>query len=205
MKLMLKMLQLNIVAFAAICGVSSAYAGPDEDFARGWEAMQGESFFEATEWFRMAAVQGHSAAKTNLGLSYYSGQGVQQDFVESAAWFRAAAEEGNAKAQTNIGYMYNFGKGVPQDYNEAVKWYRMAAVQGNAMAQTNLGTNYYSGHGVARDNVAAYMWWSLGAENGNDLGAQKRDVLAGSMEPADISEAQRRADSCLNSNYLDCE
>lgn len=202
---MSKVLRSSSLVVALTFCASTAWAGPNEDFTNGWEAAQVQNDFEATEWFRMAAVQGHVGAKINLGLSYYTGKGVEQDFAESAAWFRAAAEEGSAKAQTNLGYMHYFGKGVAQDYGEAVRWYRMAAEQGYAMAQTNLGTNYYSGHGIGQDSVSAYMWWSLGAANGNKLSSQKLDTLAGKMLPADVSEAQRRADVCLNSNYRDCD
>lgn len=121
------------------------------------------------------------------------------------------AEQGKAYAQKNLGYMYRYGEGmhngesVPQDYVEAVRWYRLAAKGGYVPAQFNLGEMYYNGEGVPQDYVTSHMWYNLGAATGVDRASQRRDFVAQSMTPADISEAQRRARVCLASNYRDCD
>ena len=39
-----------------------------------------------------------SAAQSNLGFMYYTGQGVPQDYVKSYMWASLAAAQGDAKA-----------------------------------------------------------------------------------------------------------
>ena len=64
---------------------------------------------------------------------------------------------------------------------------------------------YDEGSGVSQDNITAHMWYNIGSANGKALGGENRDKLAENMTPADISEAQRRARVCMNSNYQDCD
>ena len=129
------------------------------------------------------------------------------DYAAAASGFRTLAEQGDATAQSNLGDLYFKGQGVPQNYAEAVKWYRRAAEQGNAYAQGRLGVSYYEGLGVPQNYVIAHMWVNLAAANGSPGAAAARDALASlsMMTPADISEAQRRANKCLASNYRDCD
>ena len=87
----------------------------------------------------------------------------------------------------------------------AMRWFRMAAEQGNADAQYNLGAMHYSGQGVPQDYVTAHMWYNIAAANGHEYAAKNRDFLGPKMTPADISEAQRRASVCVESDYQDCD
>lgn len=119
--------------------------------------------------------------------------------------WRLAAEQGNASAQHNLGAMYDKGRGVPQDYAEAAKWFRLPAKQGNAQAQNNLCAMYDKGHGVLQDNITAHMWFNIAGANSSEYGVTNCNGLAENMTPADISEAQRRARVCMNSNYQDCD
>ena len=137
-------------------------------------------------------------AQNNLGFMYQYGKGVPQDDAEAVKWYRKAAEQGYADAQYNLGLIYDNGQGVPQDYAEAVKWYRKAAEQGNASAQLNLGFMYGKGEGVPQDYVQAHMWYNLAASwyppgEDRDQSVKNRDIVAESMTPAQISEAQKLA------------
>jgi TPR repeat protein len=174
-----------------------AIAGPLED-AR--TAYKRGDFATALKIWRPRATQGVAFAQVNVGIMYYSGQGVPQDYGEAAKWYRLAAEQGNAIAQGNLGFMYYSGQGVPQDYGEAAKWYRLAAEQGNPTAQSNLGSMYYSGQGVPQDYVQAHMWVDLAASRfppsaveDRDQAAHNRDIVASRMTPGQIAEAQRLA------------
>ena len=157
------------------------------------------------------AEQGKAYAQKNLGYMYrygegmHNGESVPQDYVEAVRWYRLAAEQGYAPAQLDLGEMYYNGEGVPQDYVTAVRWYRLPAQGGYVPAQFNLGEMYYNGEGVPQDYVTSHMWYNLGAATGVDRASQRRDFVAQSMTPADISEAQRRARVCLASNYRDCD
>lgn len=172
-------------------------------YANGQGVLQ--NYAEATKWTLLAAAQGDSDAQFNIGLTYYHGQGVPKDDAEAVKWFRLAAEQDHAMAQFNLGFVYDKGLGVPQDDAEALKWYRLAAQQGIAVAQSHLGAMYYQGRGVPQDFGTAYMWFSLGATNGNTNAAIVRDALGPELTPADLSEAQRRAQVCLASTYQGCD
>ena len=149
----------------------------------------------------MFAAAPASADKFDDASSAYK----RGDYSTALRLWRLAAEQGNASAQHNLGAMYDKGRGVPQDYAEAAKWFRLAAKQGNAQAQNNLGAMYDKGHGVLQDNITAHMWFNIAGANSSEYGVTNRNGLAENMTPADISEAQRRARVCMNSNYQDCD
>ena len=115
-----------------------------------------------------ANEQGHARAQYNLGLRYFTGEGIARDDREAIRWFRLAAEQGYAEAQHILGAAYSEGRGVPQDDREAVRWYRLAAEQANADAQYNLGVSYATGRGVPQDDREAVRWYRLAAEQGHD-------------------------------------
>ncbi|MDR3474755.1 MAG: tetratricopeptide repeat protein [Devosia sp.] len=149
-----------------------------------------QDYMEAVRWYREAADQGSANAQTALGRMYEAGRGVSQDYAEAARWYRMAADQGNANAQTALGIMYDGGHGVSQDYAEAARWFRAAADQGVVTAQDILGMYYYLGTGVSKDYLQTYMWWNLAAIGGDDNAAKSRDLVARSMTPTQIGEAQ---------------
>ena len=73
---------------------------------------------------------GHAKAQYNLGMLYYSGEGVGRDLKEAAMWYRKSAGQGVPQAQYSLANCYYKGEGVQQDNKEAVRWYRAAADQG---------------------------------------------------------------------------
>jgi hypothetical protein len=124
------------------------------------------------------------------------------DYVIAAQIYQILAKQGNVAARYNLGSMYTEGKGVAQDDVEAVKWFRLAAAQGDPLTQCTLGVMYGYGRGVPRDYVRAYMWLSRG---GASLpGVTGRDLIAAMMTPQQITEAQRLARECHQSNFENC-
>lgn len=103
------------------------------------------------------------------------------------------AEQGDASAQYTLGYNYYAVEGTPQDYKEALRWFRASAEQGYASAQFNLAFMYKNGEGTIQDYKLAHMWWNIAAANGQEDAKNNRDIVAGKMTPADISEAQQMA------------
>ena len=77
-------------------------------------------------------------------------------------------------------------------------WWRKAADQGHADAQYTLGLRYDLGDGVPQDYVEAHKWLSLAASRvtGDEQKryAVARDATAKAMTPAQLAEAQKRAD-----------
>jgi TPR repeat protein len=161
---------------------------------------------EADKWYRLAADQGHATAQYNLGVMYHQGDGVQQDKAEAVRWYRLAADQGVADAQFNLGVMYRDGLGVTQDYVEATRWFLSAAKLGYVQGQIAISAAYSLGSkGVPQDIVAAHIWANIACAQGAEDGCRVRDMAEAKMTPADISEAQRRARVCMESEYKDCD
>jgi TPR repeat protein len=82
---------------------------------------------------------------------------------------------------------------IPEDYGKAREWYEKSAAQGDANAQFYLGLMSAFGRGAPLNLVQAHMWYSLAAGNGHARAALQRNDLAKEMKPAEIAEAQKRA------------
>ena len=136
------------------------------------------------------------------------------DYAEAVTWYRRAAEQDHrrpvggqvavAAAQYRLGAVYATGQGVAQNDAAAFMWYRRAAERGDALGQLQLGLMYGLGRSVPQDYVAAHMWLNLAAAAGVEEARQGRDVLAESMTPEQVAEAQRRARACQAVGYQDC-
>jgi len=90
------------------------------------------------------------------------------------------------------------------DYATALREWRPLAEQGHAGAQYGLGLMYYNGEGVVQDDPTAHMWLDMAAANGSEDAGKARDVVASRMTAEAISQSQRRAWACMQSNYQDC-
>jgi len=111
---------------ACVLGLTifSAQAGSG-DFERGAVAHRHGDYQAAVKLWQPLAEKGQVDAQYNLGVMYYSGDGVKQDYVEAAKWLRMAAEQGDKQAQYYLGSMYLNGEGVKQSESEAHKWFTM--------------------------------------------------------------------------------
>ena len=139
------------------------------------------------------AGQSNAIEQFISALKYHKGEGMPQNYKEAVRLYRSSAEQGFAKAQFNLALMYDRGEGMPQNYKEAVRWYRASAEQGHAAGQFALGLKCALGEGTIQDYKLAHMWSNLAAANGHEDAKTNRDIVAGKMTPADISEAQQMA------------
>jgi TPR repeat protein len=143
-------------------------------------------------------THGIGTLESLIGDAYYYGHWVSRDYGEAGRWYRRAAAAGNAMAASTLGDMYYYGRDVPQDYASAVMWWQTAADQGVAIAQLNLSVMYANGDGVEQDYVKSHMYANLAAAHlpvGEDreIAVKNRDVIAKTLTPAQIAEAQRLA------------
>lgn len=130
----------------------------------------------------------------------------RKDYKTAARLYRSRADEGAAEAQAMLGEMYRLGYGVARDYKEAARLFRAAAKQGDMSGQESLGFAYEEGKGVPQDDVRAYLWYVLASDTGSaNIFTQHRDVLAGKLTAAQLSEAQGLADQCKASNFKSCD
>lgn len=133
---------------------------PQQMHTKGVEARNCSKYYEAENWFRKAAEQGHVESQYDLGLLYYwTGYGVETDYVESFKWFLKAAEQGHAHSMWLLGQQYEHGKGVAKDFVKAVEWYRKGAEKGDYDSKFDLGRMYENGIGVGKDLTEAKRWY----------------------------------------------
>jgi TPR repeat protein len=151
---------------------------------------------EAVKWLRLAAEQGHRRAQYNLGVMLDRGRGIRRNVPEAIRWYQAAAAQGDAAAMNNIGYKYQKGaKGVRRNGREAVGWYLQAIEHGElGHAAHNLARIYEDAIDVPRDRVSAYIWRRLAHRDSRRDAEECVKDLVKKMSPADIEEANRRAE-----------
>ena len=104
------------------------------------------------------ADKGDAAARFNIGLMYFRGEGVPQDYRQARVWFEKAAMQGLGEAQYNMGAMLEQGLGTEKNAATARTWYEKAAAQGNAHAQYNLARLYLTGKGTSQNIGKAGEW-----------------------------------------------
>lgn len=175
-------------------------------YEEGLDALEAGDHDTALREFRSAAEQGLEVSQYNLGIMYYSGNGVEQDFREAYRWTRQAAEQGHRAAQFNLGVLYFNSQGVNPPWLSfwplsiisrsgnmatAAHWYEQAANQGHTEAQYNLATLFENGWGVERDRVRAHFWAQAAQENEFPAAISLLAELERKMNREEVSEARR--------------
>ncbi len=161
------------------------------DYEDGVNAALAGDYDTAFREFTIAAEDGLGLAQYNLGILYFTGQGVEQDYEQAFHWTEAAALQGHAGAQLNLGSLYYFGNGVPEDRDKAVEWYGNSARAGNAAAAFTLAEMYRDGDHVDRDPVQAHAWAAWAARYDHPEGGAMMEELEDRMRPDQLSEARR--------------
>ena len=185
-------------------------ADEQRNLAAQKDAADCENFFVSGDYDKAflpcnyAANQGDAEAKFHLAQMYEYGMGGEQNTALAMSMYFDAAEKGSARAQSTLGYFYEYGINVEINANEAVRWNKLAAEQGDGGAQFGLARAYELGMGVEQDHVTAYMWYSVINAEEDYLIGSPADILAERMTPAQIAEAQQRAQTCLANIYKNC-
>jgi TPR repeat protein len=113
----------------------------EAQYRLGWHYFYGEEapdYYEAANWFRLAAKQGYTDSQSLLDTCYELCQSVPVDSdEEEVEWWRKGAEDGNAAAQFRLGLCYDDGIGVPWDAIVAYMWYHLSSAQGYFDAKEN--------------------------------------------------------------------
>ncbi|ASK26460.1 hypothetical protein BG910_00715 [Neisseria chenwenguii] len=121
---------------AAALKLQQAEALYQQANAAHYGLMQQQNYAEALSFYRKAAQLGHRKAQTNLGMMYYSAQGVAQDYAQAAQWFEAAALQGDTMAQYNLACLHFHGMGVPRNAETACTWLQRAINGGHSERDT---------------------------------------------------------------------
>lgn len=158
----------------------------DELYARGSAALKRKDYSTALTLFHKAAEMGHAKAQSNLGILYFSGEGVQKDVNEGILWLKKSAEQGLVKEQVLLGTIYYEGKAISQDYDKALHYFRLASDKSNDDAQYNLGFMIENGFGVPQNKEEAIALYRKSALLGN----VKAQVRLGAKYALGIDVAQ---------------
>ena len=161
------------------------------DYEDGVEAAFSGDFDTAFKEFTIAAEEGLSLAQYNLGILYFTGQGVEQDFDEAFEWTKRAAEQGHLNAQFNLGSLYLDGQGTQVSVLEGVNWFTQAAKNGHANSAYTLAKMHQEGDFVDSDLVLAHAWAAQSEINEHPEASSLKKEIAQDLTETEISQARR--------------
>ena len=161
------------------------------DYEDGVEAAFSGDYDTAFKEFTIAAEEGLSLAQYNLGILYFTGQGVDQDFDEAFEWTKRAAEQGHLNAQFNLGSLYLDGQGTQVSVLEGVNWFTQAAKNGHANSAYTLAKMHQEGDFVDSDLVLAHAWAAQSEINEHPEASSLKKEIAQDLTETEISQARR--------------
>ena len=161
------------------------------DYEDGVEAAFSGDYDTAFKEFTIAAEEGLSLAQYNLGILYFTGQGVDQDFDEAFEWTKRAAEQGHLNAQFNLGSLYLDGQGTQVSVLEGVNWFTQAAKNGHANSAYTLAKMHQEGDFVDSDLVLAHAWAAQSEINEHPEASLLKKEIAQDLSEAEIRQARR--------------
>jgi uncharacterized protein len=175
-------------------------------YYEGVAAREAGDHATAVRKFIESAEGGLAIAQYNLGVLYYTGNGVEQSFEKAFEWTQKAAEQGHVNAMVNLGVLYfnQIGVGLgatsvwpfsmigrTRNYREAARWYQNAAEYNHGGAQYFLATMYRDGTGVEADLVQAWKWANLARDNDIPDASLLLASITRDLSPAQREQAQR--------------
>ena len=180
---------INYASSAFLFFLSSTVALAD--YEDGVEAAFSGDFDTAFKEFTIAAQEGLSLAQYNLGILYFTGQGVAQDFEQAFKWTKEAAEQGHLNAQFNLGSLYLDGQGTQIDISEGINWVTQAAKSGHANSAFTLAKMYQEGDFVDSDLVLAHAWAAQSEINEHPEASLLKKEIARDLNEEEIRQARR--------------
>ncbi len=118
------------IIFAFLLWLPLAYADQAKHDA-AHEALEAGDYATALSILIPLAEFGSATAQFNLGVLYYTGNGVVKDRKEAFQWYIKAAKGGLPHAQFNVSAMYYQGEGVAKSLKKAYLWGLIAEASGN--------------------------------------------------------------------------
>ncbi|NTZ93585.1 cell division protein PodJ [Agrobacterium tumefaciens] len=150
---------------------------------------------EAAKWYKLAADRGLAPAQYRLANLYEKANGVERNLSEAKRYYTLAAEQGNAGAMHNLAVLLASDAAGQPDFTAAAQWFIKASELGVRDSQFNLAILYARGSGVKQDIEESYKWFAIAAKDGDADAAQKRDEVAGAMNPQQLQSAKSKVDA----------
>ena len=161
------------------------------DYEDGVNAAFDGDFDTAYLEFSAAAQDGLDLAQYNLGILYFTGQGVAQNLEQALRWTEAAANQGHVNAQFNLGSLYLEGQGTRQNNVLGIDWFTRAAHSGHPSAAFALAKMYQQGDPIPKDLIQAYAWAAKAENNDHDEGTALKEEIENELNPSEVSQARR--------------
>ncbi|KAJ3283930.1 hypothetical protein HDU79_008650 [Rhizoclosmatium sp. JEL0117] len=113
-----------------------------------------------TNFLGISAKAGCQTSQWQLGMMFYTGEGIKQEIEKGIRHITMAAEgsDGSPEAQFTLGVIYKNGYGVTQNTKLAFDWFLKAANQGFESAQHTVSLMYQWGDGVEKNVEKAKHW-----------------------------------------------
>lgn len=152
------------------------------------------------------AALGDPVAQHDIGVAFYTGNGVTQDYGKAAIMWQKACDGGNIQAFNNLGYLNYYGKGIKQNFAEGIRLWTIAAEKGVAESQFHIGQAYFDGKYLKNDFVEAYAWTKTSkyfAEQKDDkdtlqLAEKLLTSLKGKMSETQMLTGEKRASEYIS-------
>ena len=122
---------------------------------------------KAAAYYKKASDLGTAQAQYNLGVSYFTGTGVEKNAERAVKYYQKAADQGHADALNALGFCHRYALGASMDLVRAARCYLMAAQQEHAEAQCAVGLCYRDGIGLAVDADVGEKWIRRSAAQGH--------------------------------------
>jgi len=114
-----------------------------------------------------SADKGFLPAIIELGLSYYTGNIVDEDKVKAIELWQSAERLNNPEAKTRIAAGIIFGEIQSDEINEAIKTLNEMAENGSVLAQVAIAFAYENGIGLRSSKSEAVKFYRYAAQRGN--------------------------------------
>jgi TonB family protein len=158
-------------ATKAAAGPSAARAGSPAPVSgtRGAPVIEAPAA-NSRQALQVACDRGDAARCYDLGVSYQTAKGGQQDQVRATALFQGACESGLAQGCHALGVAYSRGFGVQPDERRAATLYQQACDGGYASGCVNAGLGHLRGRSGVKDETRAAALLQRGCDLGDGGG-----------------------------------
>lgn len=119
----------------------------------------------------------NKAGLINYALTYYKGDGVEQDYKKAFDLYMEGVDKGSLKSIERVGNAYCYGRGVDKDYDKALEYYKKAAEGGFTDAMCDIAVCYSNGWGVEQNYDEALNWYKKAAALYDDNAMYKIGAL----------------------------
>lgn len=114
------------------------------------------------------ARKADAEAEYELGIRYFTGNGVEKDQARAFTHWLQGAKAGHLESENETGVCFAKGEGVEKNMSQAVAWYSKAAAEGSGEAADSMGVHYLYGRDLPQDSGKAFHWFQRGAALGDN-------------------------------------